>query len=299
MATIEQPQRNASSEEWQVYADALQEAGDPRGELIALNHNETARDAFVEQHAVALLGAAMAKRLSAYRLRWHHCLLDEVEIRLDHHDGREYIEALFSSPAASELQALALVGVSRVWIDISSAVAKIVELGLPPSCKQISLVDHRALTTTFMVSRDFDPDRNLVGFGPVGRLLSLPTLERFRLVTADPMQTDFSGIDAPNLHSFILHGLRYGEPDHTPTPLSQQLAAARWPKLREFEVRLCETAGANLPNDVGAYVEVYSREGDDEDYYADPEEADYYGYVDWSGELAGLLQNLKRRRWKG
>ena len=73
MTSPTQPPLDAPDDQWLVYADALQEAGDPRGELIALNHDvekggaTQQRDAFVKQHAEALLGAAGA-HLQAYGL---------------------------------------------------------------------------------------------------------------------------------------------------------------------------------------------------------------------------------------
>src|SRR5438045_1576258 len=111
---IPQPSRDAAATEWQVYADALQEANDPRGELIALNlavakgMAPADRDAYVARHADALYGTAAPYVGS---VTWIGCIPDRVELRVKQgHDGRSVIAAYRDSGLAAA-RALSLVGV--------------------------------------------------------------------------------------------------------------------------------------------------------------------------------------------
>lgn len=78
------PASDAPAAEWLVFADALQQQGDPRGELIALIHagDVAKRDAHLRQHAQALLGqAATLVERGVLKLTWHWSLIDAAEVR--------------------------------------------------------------------------------------------------------------------------------------------------------------------------------------------------------------------------
>jgi hypothetical protein len=197
---------------------------------------------------------------------------------------------------ASGLGSLSLVGVpagDQEKIDLSGGVAQLVK-GLPESCRSVALIDDRAARSESLISRDYAPGDNLVSFGSIAGLV--PRLERLRIVTADPYQIGFRDLDAPDLRSFVLHGLRYAEAYGAPSDLSDQLGSVKWPRLEEFEARLAETWTFSVPDETGAYVAVYASMEDADDYYYDEYEDDegWNEGVPWSEELADVLQNLKQ-----
>jgi hypothetical protein len=285
---IAEPAIDAPDEDWSVFADALQQAGDPRGELIALADNAEARDAHVAKHAAVLLGPA-AEYASAYKMTWRRCYLDDVEVAIaDAERGPALIGALFDSPAAKHLRGLSIAGspASGNRIDLSTTIA-LVRDRLPASCRSLSLVDARARDVTFMVSRDYDPAEDLVTWGSLETLWpALAAIEHLHLCVADTAQLDFGGekIDLPALKSFVLHDLRWSE------GVADTLAGIHWPKLESFEIRLCENFTVNRPDDDSAYRKAYSSESDEID---DAYDGETYDPTDWHAELEPL-----RATWK-
>ena len=79
MADIAAPKLEDSQDSWLVYADALQSAGDPRGELIMLNQaveagaSAAARDAFLDRHADAIFGE-LARFRGQVEIDWKWCV---------------------------------------------------------------------------------------------------------------------------------------------------------------------------------------------------------------------------------
>jgi len=115
MTRVPQPSRDAAASEWTVYADALQEANDPRGELIALNKavaegmSPADRDAYVARHKDALFGPAVAANLDDYTITWHFGLIDGVDIRARSTEtAAGLVEALLALPAAASLRSFTL-----------------------------------------------------------------------------------------------------------------------------------------------------------------------------------------------
>ncbi len=292
---MQRPDRDAPEADWLVYGDALQQTGDPRGELIALDAAvlrgmaPADRDAYVAHRADQLLGKA-AKHRAAYTFTWRY-LADRVAIRVDD-DGEAVgrILDLFASPLGEALHAVELVGAATGArrMDLRRAVDALVR-HLPASVRELALVDERASRTKMLSSRDYTPPDNLVDFGPLDRVFQVPGLEALRLVVADTEQLDVTAIDAPALRAFTLHGLRYGSGD--PNPLSDKLAAAKWPQLRSFALRLAEEYAANIVDDADSYLPTYA--GDDNfDERADEAEAgESYNLCDWE-QLWPLLENL-------
>jgi hypothetical protein len=298
MTRIPQPSRDASAAEWNVYADALQEANDPRGELIALNLAVASgmaaadRDAYVAKHRQALFGAAADP--DTFRVTaWIGCIPETVEIRIGPgDDAGQVLGSFFDSPLAADPRSIALVGVPANGknVDLSGAIATLAERW-PAGCRALALVDDRAARTTMLVSRDYEPDDNLVRFGDLSVVWSLP-LEEIRIEVADAHQLQLGTIRAPALRSFALRNLRYGS-TNDPCPVSSVLADATWPALRSFELRLPEEYGANIIDDGDAYVPSYSNDEDYEDRMDEAEYGEQYDYTDWS-ELAPVLQNLAK-----
>ncbi len=300
-AQAKQPSLDAPSSEWLVYADALQEARDPRGELIVLNHAVESgktpaadRDAYVAKHAEALLGKGA--NAESYRLGWKHCFIDSADVLLHPEDAADkVIDTLFSSPAAANIRSVSLVGVPKgeTRVDLSKAM-EVLASKLPKTCKSVAFVDDRAAKTTMLASRDFDPDQNLVQLGDLAPFFANPNIESIELTVADSEQVGLGNINAPNLKSFTLSSLRYGvDPYNDETvSLTNTLANATWPRLESLAVRLTETWMANVIEDSDAYVSHYAGNEDWEDRMDEAEDGENEG-VNWR-QLRGLFDSLKK-----
>ncbi|HEU0029339.1 MAG TPA: hypothetical protein VFQ53_01815 [Kofleriaceae bacterium] len=291
---MKRPPIDAPASDWLVYGDSLQTTGDPRGELVSLSHavaegkaSADVRDALVERHAEAVLGPAIAAKRAAYRFGWKYCLLDSVEIRVTRDDDAgELVGAVLKSPAAEELRELVIVGVGN-GVNLAKAVYELEVERVPPRLSSIALVDETAAKASMLVSRDFDPGANLVALGPLQGLWKLP-LQHLRLEVADAHQVELGTIDAPELRSFTLRDLRFGEgPD-----VIGALERANMPKLEELELRLVEEFGANIVAEDNPYVPVYSDDEDFEDRYDEAEDGENYNPIDWT-QLEGLLRKLR------
>jgi hypothetical protein len=260
---IAEPSLDAPDEDWLVWADAMQQIGDPRGELIALGHP----DAYIAKHADALLGRSLARHLRKDQVRvsrWRRCYPDEIEIRIgDVNEGPELVSNVFNAPRAARMRSLVVAGVPR---DLHSEHPRPVDLAwaiewicrrdlcpLPPELRELSLVDDRARDVDLLLSRDWNPDTNLVDFGPLISIYQqLPHLEALTVVTADPGQVRFTPIRLPNLRSFTLRCLRWSP------GLGPFLANAQWPQLRLLDLCLVESFIDEEPDDTGAYAPIWT-----------------------------------------
>jgi hypothetical protein len=158
-------------------------------------------------------------------------------------------------------------------------------------------VDARAENARILVSADYDPGENLVELVSMDKVWAIKHLERLRLQVADTQQIQLGSIDAPELREFAFLGLRWAEPYGDETEMAAKLGEAKWPKLESFALRIPETFTYSWPEQYGAYVPVdrYAEEPPYEDYYDDE---GWSEDVNWSGELAGLLANLKNTQLK-
>lgn len=100
-----------------IYADALQERGDPRGELIALQHwaaldpdrREIARraDEFLFAHRVEFLGGLLVYPARHFELDWHMGFLQRVRMTFEKPgDARDALQALIDLRSAIFLRHL-------------------------------------------------------------------------------------------------------------------------------------------------------------------------------------------------
>jgi hypothetical protein len=301
MTRIAQPDRNAPASEWTVYADALQEANDPRGELIALNQavakgmSTADRDAYVAKHRAALFGPA-ADHADSFRVtEWVGCLADAVEVRIAATESAGAVMTAFLASPLAAAHAITLAGVptGRTTVDVSAALAKLVAQW-PANARVLALVDQRAAGTTMLASRDMEPPQNLVRFGDLGGVWKLPHLEELRIAVADSHQLELGTIDAPELRHFTLENLRYSSPYEGDAPISAVLAKASWPKLESFALRCTEEYMANVIADEGAYIEYYFGNEDWEDRMDEAEiDGENVEGTNW-GQLQAVLENLKK-----
>jgi hypothetical protein len=261
---MQRPALDAPASEWLVYADALQVAGDPRGELITLVHHgdEQALDTHIHNHAPALLGpAAKAFRNNTYRLTWRHCFIETADVRLraDDHGAAE-VHAILSSPASAELRELALVGVteSRKPVNLSHAVTAMIGTALPPHCRSLAFVDERATRSQMQITRHAGSDPNLVRFGSLAKIWKLP-IDSLRFEVGDTTRIDFGTVDATRLRRLVLRSLRLLDADEQPSDLVEGLIRTSWPVLEELELRLAETFFAGFAIERNPYVPVYDQ----------------------------------------
>jgi hypothetical protein len=283
MRDIPRPALDAPVTEWQVYSDALQEAGDPRGELIALSigGDPAARDRFAREHWGKLVGDVPPSELT---VEWHYDSVRRATLRPSVPDNK-LVEQVLALPAMRELRAIELRGAQRM--DLDGMMSKLAER-MPPTLRDFAFVDERAQAADMLVSRDFDPPNNLVAFGDFAPFFA--RAEALTIHCADANQLTIADVVAPELRSFTLRTLRMCEYDGA-IELAATLGRAQWPKLEAFELRCCETFVANVPEEHNPYVPVYS--ADDWDGEEGSEEGECDG-IDWNAALGPLLRNLAK-----
>lgn len=303
MASIDVPKLDGARETWMVYADALQEAGDPRGELIVLNEavatgaSAADRDALLERHADAIFGPLAPVR-DQVSVQWKYCIPEKLSLAVrPGDDAADLVGKLLDSALGQSMRSLSLVGQTpRVSeeVDLSAGIA-LLPGRMPSTCVGLELIDERAEKARILVSSDYDPGENLVSFGSLDEVWSIRHLESLRLQVADPDQLTIGTINAPALRDFALLGLRWGNPYDEQSELARVLAAATWPELERLALRLPETLTYSWPSQQGAYVpeDRYDEEPPVDDYLDDE---GFHEEMDWSEELGDLLQSLKNTK---
>lgn len=283
---MERPAFDAPASEWLVYGDALQESGDPRGELIGLVHGVRegktgagVLGAYVRRHGKALFGFDPG---DTFDCDWHYGMIRGLTVRL--RVGQpDPLARLFAMDLASELRELTLIGIAGSrQLDLAPAMA-IAREHAPKTCTVFRFVDDRARKASMLSSRDFDPDANLVQFGSFAPFLEVA--DELAVECADSHQLDFGEFDAKRLRAFSLKSLRLAGYEDLET-MGDRLADAQFANLTSFELRLVEQFMANIPIENNVYVEHYG----DNRRRDEAEEGDCEG-VDW-GELARLFATL-------
>lgn len=292
---MDPPAPDAPAAEWLVYGDALQEAGNFRGELIGLAHGvEEGRveravlDAYVRQHWPKLFGKCPPDT-DAYDFTWRFCMVRAATVRVRRGDP-DPIAPLLNKPALAALESITLRGIvdetDRRWrpLDLTSHVRQLAERA-PPACRSFAFVDDRAARAATLVSIEYSPDVNRVKLGPLAPLW--PRAHALSLDVADPFQLDLGTIDAPELRSFALRSLRFAGAFRE--TLAPRLATARWPRLESLELRLTETWEAAVPLERDPYVRHYSG---NPTYADDTPEEGRLRPADWSA-LVPVLRTLE------
>lgn len=288
-----EPPLDAPDEEWSVWSDAMQQAGDPRGALIALADHPEKLAGHVKRHADELLGRTLGRylRKGDIAVTWRRARPDVVEVRIaDPARGPQQLADVVAAPIAPLMRGIAIAGVPQHQvrgaairpIDLTETLGWFREMKIPRNWTSLALIDDRARAVTHMITRDFRPEPNLVVFGQLAGLWSaLPQLEDLALVVADTGQIQFTTIALPELRSFALDCL-YWE-----MGTGALLARAQWPKLTSLAVRLVEDFTINDPDDSTAYCPVFTHEpdGTDDPFASQPR--------DWSNdERASDLEAL-------
>lgn len=295
MADIAVPALDDSKDSWLVYADALQNAGDPRGELIMLSADESRsadRAAYLDSNAEAIFGSLAGHR-GKLDIEWTYCVPETLTLKIGPEDSaKELIEATLRSPLGADMRTFRILAQTPKYgrVELSEGLALLAK-NLAPSCTALELVDERAQEARTLVSSDYDPGRNLVEFGNLNAVWAIPHLQKLHMWVADVHQVSLGKVDAPELRDFSLLGLRWAESYGGPTDASRALSEANWPKLERLALRLPETFTYSWPDNYGAYVPE-SRYDEDNEYYYDDDEG-WNEAINWSGELGAMLEGLQ------
>jgi hypothetical protein len=251
-----EPPLDAPDEDWLVWADAMQEQGDPRGALIALGHPL----AFVKEHAEQLFGRTLGRHIRKGDIvvtKWRRYHADELELRIADSSEQLVVDTL-AAPCAHRLRGLAIAGVPASdgpVVNLHRPIDYLREWRIPPSIVSLSLIDDRARAVDHLLARNYQPGENLVDFGPLFELwLRFAQLEHLKIVAADPGQIRYMRIQLPNLRSFTHHSLVWVQ------GLGDLLSRARWPALRALELRCCDGFLDNNPSDARAYRSIYAHD---------------------------------------
>lgn len=235
---IDEPPLDAPDEDWSVWADAMQQRGDPRGELLALGHPLP----YVRAHADALFGRTLAKHVRDDHLRitkWRRYWPDEIELRIDAAAwGPQLVVDVASGERMQHVRGVTIAGVPSgdAPISLRQTLGWFRESRLAGRITSLALVDDSARSQTILHSPTLEPATNAVHFGPLAEIwLACPQLEHFEMVVADPAQIQFHVIRLPSLRTFRLSALAWVE------GLAEMLANARWPQLRSFETRVVDS----------------------------------------------------------
>ena len=301
MADIALPKPDAAHEDWQVYADALQNAGDPRGEFYSLilpgraaaGDSSAKFDAYINEHEAAIFGDFAPYR-SNVAIEWNYCVPTCVNVKVKpQHKIENLFRTLLASPLGQTMHALRVIAQSPEYkrVDLSPGLRLLAE-GLSSTCTDIELIDERAKNSRMMVSADYSPDTNLIDFGPLSALWAVSHLERLHLHVADTEQVRLDTIKGPAMRDFGLFGLRWGDPYGRASSMSEALAKADWPKLERLSLRIPETYTYSWPEQYNAYIPVDRYEEDNYDYDYDD---GYREDMNWSTEFAGLFSSLAER----
>ncbi|WP_223631836.1 WGR domain-containing protein [Corallococcus sp. EGB] len=221
-----------------AYADWLQGEGDPRAELIRLQHSAMDVPAdkaaatrkkvakFIEEHAGEFLGESLAEAVSdrTLKLEWHLGYIREARLGQVDYDSTadipELLAELLAHPSARFLSRLTLGMASfdgeNDYDDTLGVLAK--AKPAPP------------LRSLFIGDFEF-PDETEISWTQVGDLQPLykvyPQLQELRVRGGE---IGFGKIDLPELRSFTVEtgGLHEGA--------VKEIAKAKWPKLESLEV---------------------------------------------------------------
>ncbi len=152
-------------DEYKVYGDALQTAGDPRGELIALQSGGQAKPAakYLKEHRAALLGGLAELDEQKVKLEWKYGFIHSARVAYDDEDAYDeetedevakWVATLLDEPSAQFLQQLTL-GIVQM---VDNSYDKIIrEIGRRP---------RPALRHLFL--GDFDGEQTEISWSSIG-----------------------------------------------------------------------------------------------------------------------------------
>lgn len=222
-----------------VYGDWLQSQGDPRGELIALQHAQLQAKgaeatalkrkvaALLKKHQDVLLGARLSSMLGdpTLKVEWHLGFIrsarvaaaeygDDPEFQLD-----ETLSMLLAHPSARFLQELTLGLADREGENEYGSLIKLIAKAAPKSLRKLFIGD-------FVF-----PDDTEISWTDLGNVAPLyKALPQLRSLHLRGGGASLGKLDLPELRDFIL------ETGGLPRPAVKSIASASWPKLERLVV---------------------------------------------------------------
>ena len=159
-------------DEYKVYGDALQAAGDPRGELIALQTAGKAKakaaDKHLAQHRAALLGALAELSPPDVTLAWANGFIAKARIAYDaNEDGDDDTEAEVVGWLVSLLDEPS----ARFLRDLTVGIVQTVDNSYDAVIREIGRRPRPALRSLFL--GDFDSEQTEISWSSVGDLTKL------------------------------------------------------------------------------------------------------------------------------
>ncbi|WP_141592587.1 WGR domain-containing protein [Myxococcus sp. AB056] len=244
-----------SDDGYLVYADWLQGQGDPRGELMALQHAQRQAQgaeathlkrkvaALYKKHQGALLGVGLTSMLGekALMLEWHLGFIRGARVAAPGFDSDadfdvvETLTMLLRSPSARFLQELTLGLPDNDGDNEYGDLIKVVTRLAPKTLQRLFIGD-------FVF-----PDESEISWVKLGNLApllkALPHLTTLRLRGGE---VRLGPVELPELRRFTM------ESGGLPRPAVQSIASAKWPKLEQLEVWFGseEYGGRFRPSDI-------------------------------------------------
>lgn len=192
-----------------VYADWLSAAGDPRGELIALQCHGAPFEAHLGEHRARILGPLAG---DGFRVEWRRGFVDRLTVLPPVADPRAIAGHLLELPACLLMRKLA------VRAEIPSVIAGLCEHGLPAQLRALTL-------------GSFDPEDRFAEDSPFEAVISLmPRLDQIEAlrVRGPPFWLQAIGAKRSTLRSL---GIRWGALDLS---FLRDLFVAPWPRLEKL-----------------------------------------------------------------
>ncbi|WIG96531.1 WGR domain-containing protein [Myxococcus sp. SDU36] len=219
-----------------VYSDWLQGQGDPRGELIAIQHAASqasgteASDlkrkatAHIKKYQTLLLGElAAGVKTEELSLEWHLGFIRSARVSKKDYDSEfdvaEAVGTLLKHPSARFIRGLTLGMTDFEENDYGAAAEAIVQAGGSKTVEELFIGDFQY------------PDETEISWTHLhdisGLLKVLPGLRKLRLRGGDLALGD---VDLPELREFTV------ETGGLPLAAIKSIASAKWPKLERLEM---------------------------------------------------------------
>ncbi|MBZ4415813.1 WGR domain-containing protein [Myxococcus sp. RHSTA-1-4] len=224
-----------------VYGDWLQRQGDPRGELIALQHaamqasgDEAANlkkqiNKFLKSHKAALLGdLADAADEEELKVEWHLGFIRSARVgQKDYDSGRdvaELVKELLAHPSAKFLRGLTI---GMAHFDDENDYSDVVS-GLTEALQELG--GSKTLQSLFIGDFEY-PDDTEISWSHIHDISELyKLLPHLRSLRLRGGSVELGNIDLPELREFTV------ETGGLPLSAVKSIAAAKWPKLERLEV---------------------------------------------------------------
>ena len=257
-------------DEYKVYGDALQTAGDPRGELIALQTagQTKAATTYLKQHRAVLLGALAELDAAMVKLEWKNGFIHGARVAYDDEDAYDeeteaevvkWIAALLDEPSARFLQELT-VGIVQTVDNSYDAVIREIGRRPRPALRTLFLGDFEGEQTEISWSELGDITKlcgacerlerltlrsGSMSFGKAGQLV-LPYLRELMVVTGGLTKDSLkaiTGAHLPSLEKLVLYlgTERYGG-DIKRKDVDVLLKSDRFPRLTHLGLANSEIA---------------------------------------------------------